>query len=378
MKQAERSQSPLIFYLRTLLYMYIALFLRMITFVPLMFLRMPGFWRYGALLCPLLWFFLLLPFRFSFADALVQQRGSRFFSFDKALSAARYGEKLGESLRHLLSVAKWGIPLAAMLGYGYYQYRGASNAFAVFGSIGELGRGGTVLWQQIMRFIYGMVGATYSLDIQGSYFEGIAILLALIGLGVLVLLYGAVRNSSTRYIWALASREETNPRTETRRRMRERRFKQFAVALGNLLLWVPFLGALILSLKDMINDVSAALMNFMTTFRLDLPDFTQAISPLLFCFFVLYMPLLPARRYITAFFSTKRVYGKRRNGVRTSSQANQRTDQGESMPHSTYSADARSINHSQTKSPIVPVPGSEPQAVSLQKDTDPSAFTIGE
>ena len=122
MQQTAAKHNPLTFYLRMLLYMFIALFLRVVTFLPLcaLFVFPAGSpLKWLALLCPALLFFFLLPLRYSFADALVQRPRQRRFSFDTALSMGNYGEKLAESLLHAVNVIKWGIPLFAMLTYCY-------------------------------------------------------------------------------------------------------------------------------------------------------------------------------------------------------------------------------------------------------------------
>ena len=80
-------QNPVAFYLRALTYTLFALLLRLLMLAPLLFLLMPAGspWRWGALLCPVLLIFVVLPMRYSFADALVQKPRQRFFSFDTAL-----------------------------------------------------------------------------------------------------------------------------------------------------------------------------------------------------------------------------------------------------------------------------------------------------
>ena len=68
-------QNPLTFYLRTLLYMFMALVMRVVAFAPLCALWVfpaGSQWRWLAVLCPVLLIFFILPLRFSFAQALVQ------------------------------------------------------------------------------------------------------------------------------------------------------------------------------------------------------------------------------------------------------------------------------------------------------------------
>lgn len=302
-------QSPLTFYLRTLLYAFIGLLLRLFTFAPLACLTFPeeSPWRYLAILCPVLFLFLLLPLRFSFADALVQDGRKRYFSFDTALSLNRYGEKLGESVLHLLNVLKWGIPLALLLVYyAYYFY--SIDAFTFLGSISQLGTNATSIWYNIANFFLHLFGNSETLVVTGTQWtNGLYVVLGGIGLGLLIMLYGAMRNSATRYIWALASYTERNPRSETRRRLRGRRGRQFLMAMANLALWVPFLVALLPVLTDVAADLSAALLKYYTTQKLNVPDMSSALAPFLFAFLALYLPLLPVRRYLSALFATKRI-----------------------------------------------------------------------
>ena len=98
--------------------LFTALLLRLLALAPLCALLVfphGSALRWLALLCPALLIFLVLPLRFSFAQALVQSGKDRRFSFDVALNTADYGEKLGESLVHALNVAKWASRLTTPL-----------------------------------------------------------------------------------------------------------------------------------------------------------------------------------------------------------------------------------------------------------------------
>lgn len=302
-------QSPPTFYLRTLLYAIIGLFLRVLTFAPLACLTFPAEspWRYLAILCPVMFLFVLLPLRFSFADALVQDGRKRYFSFDTALSLSRYGEKLGESMLHFLNVLKWGIPLALLLVYYYYCYN-TIDAFSLFRSFASIGTAATTIWYDMANFFLRLFGSSETLVVTGNQWtNGLYLISGSVGLGLLIMLYGAMRNSATRYIWALASHTERNPRSETRRRLRGRRGRQFLMAMANLALWIPFLVALLPVLTDVAADLSTALLKTMDTKKLSLPDMSSALAPFLFAFLTLYLPLLPVRRYLSAFFATKRI-----------------------------------------------------------------------
>ena len=301
-----RRHNPLTFYLRTLLYMFIALALRIVAFLPLLALKWfpeGSYFRWIAALCPVLLIFFILPERFSFAQALVQRSRERRFSLDQATGLQNYGEKLGESLLHALHVLKWAIPLAAMLGWGYYLYNN-TDAISLMKGVGDLGAGVTAVWCAVANFFISTFGGT-PLVANGSLMEGIYAIGAMLGLGVLILMWGVMRNSAYRYIWALATLLDKDPHAEARRRLRGRRWKQFWVAMLNLVLWTPALFVVFTTLKGVLSDMSNAVFNYMATKQLNLPELSNAVWPLLFAFLVCYMPLLPVRRILTAFFATK-------------------------------------------------------------------------
>lgn len=298
--------NPLTFYLRTLMYMVLALLMRLVALAPLACLfafPSDSYWRYLALLCPVLMIFVVLPMRFSLAEALVQKPRQRYFSFDTALGMGLYGEKLGESLLHALNVLKWGIPFVLMLGGCYYCYT-RIDIFTLLAQLGEIGKTVVGIWNSVANFFITLFGSINTLTYQGGLGEGIATVGAVLGLGLLLWMYGAARNSSTRYIWVLATRAERSPRTEIRRRLAGRRRMQLLVALLNLVLWAPFVWVVAVTFKDVITDLSGKLMLALTQKKLPAVDLASSVKPLAFAFLCLYFPLLPARRYTCAAFST--------------------------------------------------------------------------
>ena len=301
-------QNPLTFYLRTLLYMFMALVMRVVAFLPLgaLFLFPEGsYWRWLAVLCPILVLLFILPQRFSFAQALVQTDRERRFSFDKATGLTGYGAKLGQSVLHLLHIVLWGIPLWLMLG-GIYYVSVSVDMDQVLKGINSLGAGVMTVLFAVANFFIGIFGGTQLVP-NGGMAEGLTAVGAALGLGLLILLWGAMRNSAYRYIWAYAVKTGRKPREEARRRLRGRRWKQFWVAMLNLLLWVPAALVVITSFKSMLNDLINALYGVVLTRQMNLPDFSTALYPLIFAFLVCYMPLLPVRRILTAFFATKQI-----------------------------------------------------------------------
>ncbi len=295
------------FYLWLLLYMFLALALRLVTFVPLFALKVfpeGSTLTYLAVLCPLLLIFVVLPLRYSFADALVQRQGERCFRLEDAFSFADYGEKLSQSVTHAVQVFKWGIPLIAMLAYAYYQYE-TMDFVTLFKSVTALGKGLTDGWCAVANFFTGLFGGE-PLVSDGGLDEGLLVIAGALAIGVLLWLYGAVRNSAARFIWVTASREDRSPRKETRRGLRGRRLRQLGVALINLVLWAPFLLVVLYVLKGVVSEAASQMMLVLTQRSLPAIDFASAGWPLALGFLFLYMPLLPIRRIRTAAFATRR------------------------------------------------------------------------
>ena len=305
----QTKQNPLVFYLRMLLYMFIALFLRLAALSPLVCLfafpdgsALKWLW----LACPVLIVFFILPLRFSFAQAVVQPARKRYFSFDSALGLDHYGEKLSESLLHVLHVVKWGLPLFGMLGVAAYWYSNV-DALTVLKTITSIGEGATAAWYGVVNFFRGLFGAQALTVPQNNIMVGVFVLGGVLLIGVLVWLYGAVRNSATRYLWAVCTLDNKDLYTERRRRLRGRRWRQLGVALLNLVLWVPFLGVTGMTLADVLSDVSNQLMMAVVQSKMPVLDLAGAVMPLVLAFLLLYMPLLPVRRYLTAAFAVREV-----------------------------------------------------------------------
>ncbi|MCE5342012.1 MAG: hypothetical protein LLF96_00265 [Eubacteriales bacterium] len=306
----KRKENLLVFYLRSLLYMFMAALIRVAALLPLaaLFVFTPDSpLRWLAVICPVLIVFLVLPLRFSFSQAFSQPEGERRFSFDQALSLSGYGEKLGEGLLHALHIVKWGLPLGAMsVAVVYFYYN--TDLITLMRSLSDMGAGVTAVLCAVANFFIGIFGRTQIIP-NGGLMEGFYVVCAILGVGVLILLWGVVRNSATRYIWVLADRMEKDPRAEARRRLRGRRWPQLGVAAVNLVLWSPALYVVFTTLKDMLGNVSDALFTFVSTQQLNLPEWTNALLPLLFAFLVCYMPLLPIRRFLTCRFATRPVHG---------------------------------------------------------------------
>ena len=267
--------------------------LRVIALAPLSCLILcDGLLKGLALLCPVLYVLLVMPLRYSFAEAMMQT--PRYFSFDKAFSLNRYGAKIAAGLKHALCVVLWGIPMAALLGGVYYCYT-SIDALTIFQSIDELGNSCAQL---------------LGLSTANNFMLGLSAVGAGLGLGVVIWAWGVARLSANRFIWADAEKTDRIPRLAIRRRLKGRRIAQLGVALVNLALLVPFLCVVGCALKNTVSDVSTLLMMAITTGVLPKLDLVKAAAPVAAAFVGLYLPLLPLRRWMVAAFAARKAATK--------------------------------------------------------------------
>lgn len=297
-------QSPILYYALLLAYVLLALVLRLIAVAPLcaLFVFPAGSaLRWLALLCPALLLFVVLPLRFSFAQALVQPSGRRSFSLGAAFSFDGYWEKLGDGIWHALHVFAWSLPLLAVLAYGYY-FKDSRDGFTLLSDIRNLGASVTSIGCAMFNFFSALFGGAV-LTPTGGLMEGFYTLFAIVGLCALIWLYGSMRNSAFRYIWATATREERNARVETRRCLRGRRVRQLAAALLNLVLWIPFVYVLARIARHAFGDLTTMISSALVTQTFDTAALTSLLTPALIAYLTLYLTLLPIRRLITARFA---------------------------------------------------------------------------
>ncbi len=298
------AQNPLAFYLYTLLYAFIMSLVYAAAFAPLLALFLferGSALQYLALLCPLVCIFIVLPLRFSFAQALTGRYHRSAFSLRDAFNFSLYGEKVAEGVVYVLHLIKWALPLAAAGWALYYMYLN-TEVFALIKGITDFGTAVTAVWNGLIGFF----GAKNPLP--GGITEGLFAILGILGLCVLILLLGTMRNSAYRYIWAEATEFDKNPRYEARRSLRGRRFKQLGVALINLVLLLPVLVVLYRiiepkeTLEQLANQYADALVSGTA-----LPAVVIPYGQLAIVFFACFLPLLPVRRMITAYFATARI-----------------------------------------------------------------------
>ena len=284
-----KKQNAFVFYVRTLVYTLIALALRAAVLAPLACLFVcEGWQRWLAVLCPVLAVLVILPQRASFAQAMM--KNPRSFSFDTAFSFSNYGEKLKVGLLSVLRAVLWGIPMALLLAGAYYCYT-MVDALTIFQTINDLGN----TCAQLLK-----------LSTANNFMLGVGVVGAALGLGMVIWLWGVMRGSANRYIWADAIRTDRIPRAEIRRRLKGRRLAQLGVAIVNLILWVPFLLTIGCALKGAVSDASTMLMMAITTGILPKLDLVNAAMPVAAAFAVLYLPLLPLRRWNTAAFAARK------------------------------------------------------------------------
>lgn len=287
--------NPVVYYLKVLLYVGLALLIRIAAFVPLYCLTLEGACRFAWVLCPAMLIFVVLPLRFSFAQAMAEGKQTRSFRLSQAFSFARYPEKLSQGLLHILHVMKWGLPMAALAVVAYIWYTQV-DAITVIRSVTELGAWASGVWCSVANWF----GAELAPVVNGLV-EGVYVVAAVVALAALIWMIGVVRNSAFRYLWALANQNDRTFAAERRSRLRGRRMAQLLVGLVNLLLVMPFLAVALSQFKGIINDLSSQLMMVMLGSMPTL-DLTGVIRPAALAFAFLYLPLLPIRRMLTVAF----------------------------------------------------------------------------
>jgi len=298
---ANGKQNAVGLYLRMLLCVALAAAVRAVALAPLICLFVfDGWLRVLALLCPVLVIFGVLPLRYSFAQAMADM--PRAFAFGKAFSFSDYGDKLKAALIHALHVLKWGIPLAGMAAGAVYCFREVEY-LDMYETVRDMGDACAQALNAVTGWVGGLFGAEATAVTVNNFMMGVGVLGVIAGIGVLILLRGAVRNSAGRYIWAWARENGRHPRLEMRTRLKGRRMRQLGVALVNLVMWIPFLCVIVGAVKNSVSDLSTVLMMAMMTRSLPLSDLLGAAAPVTIAFAALYLPLLPLRRWNTAVFA---------------------------------------------------------------------------
>ena len=242
--------------------------IRLIALCPLLTLLYKGdsLLSYGWVLTPVLYLLWVLPLRFSMAEAMNDFLAGGRFCTGKLLSFNRYGRKLGLVVKHAVILLLWALPFIAALGYvGYTVFGSGTDVFTLIRKIMQVG---------------ALVG--------GTTIEGVLLIAVALIVSALPLLYGICRLSSQRHLWAA---------NVTGKVLRGGRWAQLGWGLVSLLLLLPFIGVLGYLAFDLVKV-------FISTFKV--PALTPVLWKVGLAALVLYLPLIPLRRLLTACFTLNR------------------------------------------------------------------------
>lgn len=232
--------------------------------------------RYLSLLAPILYVFVVFPLRYSMGEAMHDALNGRPFLSARLVDLNGYGRKLGAMLSQALHLLPWALPLCLGLGAGVYLMYGVEDGTKVFRMVINLGRS---------------LGEGYGL-MEGAY-----IIAAFMGLLLLVLLYGMMRNGMIRFLFKKSGGRYAPARKEMLSRLRGRRGGQFFVAVIQTLLLLPVLLPGVYMGYRLLRD-------FLNSMKLDLSQLAepQMLWGLAAVFFLVYWPLLPLRKVLQAYY----------------------------------------------------------------------------
>ncbi len=303
MQKTPHVQSRIGFYVSMFLYTLVALFIRAIAIVPIVVALLMPDNASIALLTPALYLLIVLPLRISFADALVQKEGQRAFSWKRAFSFSNYFGKLGHSICHLLRMMLWGIPLYVFF-YLVIDWYNQEDMHALVMGVYELGKESTAFFNGIHDFFVSLFGGTPAIHPDGGLMEGLYAVLGIIGVGALIWVYGAVRNSANRYVFISAMRNETTFSKQARKQLRGRRLKQCLVGLINVMLVLPVWIVIFSQIKPVVVTISQSLLLMIMTNQFPSVDLVAMCVPIVLVLVCYYLPLIPLRRILVANFAT--------------------------------------------------------------------------
>ena len=300
-------QSGIVFYLAMVADKLLMVVLGVLCLSPLCLVKLcwgsPLVWL-GLLCLPLL-LLVMVPLRYSFADALVQPReNSRHFSLAKAFNLRDgYGEKLHFGLLNLLRNLLWGIPTLGLLGYcgwwGITNYYG-TNVLTMMSSLEELGQVKYTVMNFFLR-LFGQAEVTVPAHTLADSFVvvGAAFLLTLV-----IWFFGACRNAGYRYVWAWSRQQGCSFSQGYQKQIKGRRGGHALVCLMNLVLWIPFLLVVYFSFKPVLSDLSQNFLEYVMTKSFPLKEIATSLLPAALAYVFLYLFVLPARNWLNArFFS---------------------------------------------------------------------------
>ena len=232
--------------------------------------------RYLSLLTPVLYFFLVLPLRYSMGEAMHHALDGGSFLTARLVLFSGYKQKLQAMLLQALHFVPWALPLLLGLGAGWYLMYGVKDGTSVLRMVIRLGNA---------------LGEGY------GFMDGVYLIVAFYGLLLLVLLYGMMRNGMIRFLWKISGGNYASARKEMVSRLKGRRGGQFLIAAIQTLLLLPVLSPMFYMGYRLLRDFSKSL-------RL---DFSQLAEPqmlwgMVAVFFLLYWPLLPLRKVLQAYY----------------------------------------------------------------------------
>ena len=222
--------------------------------------------RYLALLTPVLYFFVVLPLRYTMGDAMQHALDGGSFATVRLVLLDGYGKRLRALLLQAHHILPWALPLLIGLGAGVYLWKGFENGAAVLNTVISLGR----IWGKG----HGLV-------------DGFIMVAAFGGLLLLVLLYGMMRNGMIRFLWKKSGGDYAIARREMLTRLKGRRGGQFLAGLIHVLMALP-----------------ALLVNAYLAYRMyRIQEFVPGLALYMFlAILVLYWPLLPFSRVLQAYY----------------------------------------------------------------------------
>ncbi len=232
--------------------------------------------RYLSLLTPVLYLFVVLPLRYSMGEAMHYALKGDSFATPRLVMFHGYGKKLGAVLMQALHLLPWALPLIAGLFAGWYMMYKVEDGTMVLRMVISLGK------------IFGE---------EHGFMEGAYLIVVFFVLLTLPLLYGMVRNGMLRFLWKQSGGNYAVARKEMLRRLKGRRGGQFCVAVIQGLLLLPVLLPSGYMGYRLLRD-------FVKSMRLNLSQLAepQMLWGLLAVLILLYLPLLPLRKVLQAYF----------------------------------------------------------------------------
>ena len=304
MQQTEKNQNPLVYYGMLMVYMFIAVIIRAAVVMPLgaLFLFEKGnLLQWLSIITPVLFVFIVLPLRYSFAEAIAKEQGVRNFSLSKAFSFKDYTKKLVASLWHALQVLKWGIPLGLAI-YIAFDWMKKHTMGELLNLLVNLGVWYESTVASVQNFFLKLFGSVDVAVPKGGLMDGVIILASMLVLLLIIWIFGIYRNSASRYLWVYARKCGENPTAYRRKALKHKRSRQLIYGLINLIIWVPCILMLLAQRKLIPDNIVTSLMTSIAMGKSLSLDWYAIVRSLAIGLLLLYMPFIPLRRIFTVVF----------------------------------------------------------------------------